>query len=609
MRWRDITICCLCFVLAVLLLVAANGRLNYINSARKDMKLVVNEPLENAPPSLAFASVAMGAFRGLLVDVLWIRMDRLKEQGQFFDAKQTAEWITTLQPRFAEVWDFQAWNMAYNISVAMPASHPAERWRWVKNGYELLRDQAIVKNPKNIALYRSLGWIFFHKIGGITDDDHKYYKLQLALAMQPLISAAPDKAPTNEFFRELADAPKDWAQIIKDPQVAAFVNALRKADPNFAGQDHEFVAAYLSLRQMPARFSPAAFKVIDRFRDSAALRKFDVFAKAFELRTTWKLQPELMQELNQRYGPIDFSDPNQRRLPLNWEHPDVHAMYWAALGLKVAGGQKYSGDEINTDRLVFHSLQDLFRSGKMIIYDTPVEPNEPSGIPQATQPRRVIKTVFLFPDLRMFEPYDRVMRAVIEKYKKLKSDPTSIENGHRNMLVNAVASFYQAGHEAYAQRIYNELRELYPRPEFDVPLVVFVRKRLHDELKEVSLHDAVEMIVMMLREGYKCYALHNDDEAYAREKMAKEIYDNYQKDWEFAKSTGRVELPEDFGMIRYIALTGFLNDEMFPPNLRLSLLGRIKLERPQLYEQLENTAKKLAKEASETEPNQPGSSR
>ena len=35
--------------------------------------------------------------------------------------------------------------------------------------------------------------------------------------MQPLISPAPDKPPTNEFFKELADAPKEWSQIIKDP--------------------------------------------------------------------------------------------------------------------------------------------------------------------------------------------------------------------------------------------------------------------------------------------------------------------------------------------------------------------------------------------------------
>ncbi len=76
-------------------------RLDSISSARQEMGLVSNEPLENAPPSLAFATVAMGAFRGIVVDILWMRADKLKEKGQFFDAKQLAEWISILQPRFA----------------------------------------------------------------------------------------------------------------------------------------------------------------------------------------------------------------------------------------------------------------------------------------------------------------------------------------------------------------------------------------------------------------------------------------------------------------------------------------------------------------------------
>jgi hypothetical protein len=56
-------------------------RLDFINSKRQEMKLISNEPLENAPPSLAFATVALGAFRGLLVDILWLRADRLKMEG------------------------------------------------------------------------------------------------------------------------------------------------------------------------------------------------------------------------------------------------------------------------------------------------------------------------------------------------------------------------------------------------------------------------------------------------------------------------------------------------------------------------------------------------
>src|SRR5210317_127588 len=144
MKLKDWLTIIFCVVLGGVLLTAASMRTEQIHQAREEMGLVANTSLENAPPSLAFATVAMGAFRGLIVDILWMRADNLKQEGKFFDAKQLAEWITMLQPRFAAVWDFHAWNMAYNISVAIPNTQPEERWRWVQNGYELLRDKAIV---------------------------------------------------------------------------------------------------------------------------------------------------------------------------------------------------------------------------------------------------------------------------------------------------------------------------------------------------------------------------------------------------------------------------------------------------------------------------------
>ncbi|MHC4759463.1 MAG: hypothetical protein ACYTE8_12475, partial [Planctomycetota bacterium] len=160
MNKRDIIICLACVVLSIVCFIAAGSQLGNINDQRSELGLVLNAAsLETAgitqfeapPPSLAFATVALGAFRGLIVDVLWIRADRLQQEGQYFDAKQLSEWITTLQPRFAAVWEFRSWNMAYNISVAIPASQPSERWRWVKNGYELLRDKGIPQNPKSIS--------------------------------------------------------------------------------------------------------------------------------------------------------------------------------------------------------------------------------------------------------------------------------------------------------------------------------------------------------------------------------------------------------------------------------------------------------------------------
>src|SRR5690606_16019333 len=94
-------------------------------------------------------------------------------------------YITTLQPRFPQVWAFHAWNMAYNISVTTHT--PEERWSWVNNGIVLLRDQGIPLNPRAVRLYRELSWIFFHKIGQFSDDMQWYYKAQLAREWEEIL--------------------------------------------------------------------------------------------------------------------------------------------------------------------------------------------------------------------------------------------------------------------------------------------------------------------------------------------------------------------------------------------------------------------------------------
>ncbi len=587
MRLRDMIICSVCVILAAGLLVAAGMQLDFINTQRQEMKLISSEPLKNTPPSLAFATVAMGAFRGLVVDVLWLRADKLKQQGQFFDAKQLAEWITVLQPRFASVWEFQAWNMAYNISAAIPANQPEQRWRWVKNGYELLRDEGIPLNPKSILLYHELGRIFQHKIGSVSDDDHEYYKLQLAMAMEPLIMPSDE-----EHFKVLAAAPVAWQDIIKDADVAAFVNALKSADKAFA-DDAKFVGNYLSLRQNPARFAPQAFQAIEGFRNTEALKKFDIFAKAYQLRNVWKLDPVLMQELNETYGPSDFGDPN-RHLPLDWRHPDTHAIYWAVKGLRVAGKGEFSADESNTDRMVNHSLQNLFHYGKIFIYNSPAESPKDSPEPQIPAARR--QEIYLRPDLRMFDSYNIATIAVIEKYEKLREATyESMQIGHRNMLTNAVLAFYQVGHVNQAQRIYDQLRQLYPRDEFKQPLVIFLKSRLRDELQKMSITDVQEMIQMLLQEGYFRYAMRDDDEAYGREKMAKEVYEAYQSMY---SDQDRINLP-DLKLLRYFALIDFINDQQYPVSLRRGLVGRIRVERPDVAKQLEQQEESLGKQSEE----------
>ena len=592
MRGRDYVILFACLLIAAALLLGAGAQLDYVNRQREAMNLTSNAPLENAPPSLAFATVAMGAFRGLVVDILWMRADKLKEEGQFFDARQLAEWITTLQPRFGAVWAFHAWNMAYNISVAIPASQPDERFRWVRNGYELLRDKGIPLNPKCIQLYHELARIFQHKLGGVSDDAHKYYKLRLAEMLGPLLESEDNglKREDNAYFEALIAAPRRWEQMAADPNVQPFLAALRAADETFADEE-QFVANYLSLRQNPGRFKPAAFEVIDRFRGSRALKAFDLFAKAYQLRREWKLEPQIMHEVNQMYGPIDLSDPNTH-FPMDWRHPDSQAIYWALQGLKVAAreeGREITSHETNTDRIVIHSLQNLFRYGKIMILQGPVE--NPSADPNAGgQARMVRRDIFLGPDFGMFDSYNKATLATIEKHKDDKGRYQSLRNGHRNMLKNAVLTFYQSGIRGYALRIYRQLQELYSDiPDFKVSLDQYAKDRFREELESIDILNARELIVATLAEGYYHYALRQDDLAAAREQIAQQVYDYYMAKF---RPENRIDLP-DMRELRYFALSSFLYNEAYPRYVRQSLLARIRVERPELYEQLEQTGERL----------------
>lgn len=178
---------------ALLLLAAAlvfgSGRVQHsLDHDRDALGLTRTAVLENAPPALAFTTVALGGFRGLISNFLWIRANDLQQDDKFFEAAQLADWITQLEPTYTQVWLFQAWNMAYNISVKFKENAPgdySDRWRWVENGIELLRDKALRYNPNSILIYRELGWFFQHKMGQNLDDGNMFYKKKWAWEMSP----------------------------------------------------------------------------------------------------------------------------------------------------------------------------------------------------------------------------------------------------------------------------------------------------------------------------------------------------------------------------------------------------------------------------------------
>jgi hypothetical protein len=211
----------LLLLLAATLLIGSGQVQKVLNRDRKQLGLTIAEPLENAPPVLAFTTVALGGFRGLISNFLWIRANDLQLDDKFFEAAQLADWITDLEPHFTQVWIFQAWNMTYNISVKFKDF--SDRWRWVERGIELLRDQGLRYNPNDVLIYRELAWDFQHKMGQNLDDANLYYKQQWDMEMTPFFGA------NGTNFENLIHP-----QTAEDQTNALVIREKYKIDPAFA---------------------------------------------------------------------------------------------------------------------------------------------------------------------------------------------------------------------------------------------------------------------------------------------------------------------------------------------------------------------------------------
>ena len=194
-----------------------------IKAQRIELQYTQNEDItKNLPPEYATWYIALGAFRGPMLNYMWIRLEDMKSEGKFWEMKQLSEQITRLQPRSPMVWENRAWNLAYNISVM---THTArERWFWVSSGLKLLQNEGLVHNPNSLILYKELAWIYLHKIGMFSDDFHNYYKAKLAeewhfLLGEPAFGDADAFGPDGKVI--LRPDPKDPEKLITQREYAA----------------------------------------------------------------------------------------------------------------------------------------------------------------------------------------------------------------------------------------------------------------------------------------------------------------------------------------------------------------------------------------------------
>ena len=442
-------------VIAVILAVSCFGGAALlgipISSQREDLELT-GKAGKSLPARIALTQAALGSFRGLFVDLLWYRATKLKEAGQYREANQLSEWICALQPHFSRVWVFHAWNMAYNISVATHTKE--ERWHWVNKGIRLLRDEGLDANPNSVLIKKELAWIFFHKFGGVSDDMHWYYRRRLAQEWQEVLTI-PEYYSTEQMIQRMqfiVDAPDTIDQVLEDEQTRKLVMQLKERfgyepneqllrrfgrifmfmvspDKNFYDFDEQTIARYADIELYRFHIQK------DQIAAGNAYRRLINHLRKRVLLDKYKMDPAEMVRLMKEFGPMD------------WRHPAAHGVYWATQGIKtaLAAREKTSIDQLNTDRLIIHSMQDLMHTGRLT-YDP------------------VSDYLHMLPDPRFVAAYEKAMGYAVDRVVSTdfnSGTKDSYNTGHDNFLVQAVTFHYMYGDEQEANRYFERWRKLY----------------------------------------------------------------------------------------------------------------------------------------------------
>lgn len=508
-----------------------------VSSAGRAKLAYTDRAEEGQPPEVALG-VALGAFRGIFVNFLWIRANDMKQDGRFFELIQLSEAITRLQPRFPRVWVFHAWNLAYNVSVSTQTRE--ERWNWVEAGINLLRQRGIPANPNDLLLHKELAWIFLHKIQGVADDANRYYKMRMSEEWQTVLGLPPPPNPLQrsreaaidrsaDFLRPVAEAPRQLAEVIRlNPSVQTLIDRLRT-------QVEEPAAAGVDPLATPQRL----LNLLRRYETIQALRRSSTAAGAKRsmgprmramydavedesLQSAWaSYLPFVRRYLLERYYFMDVADMIRfvrKYGPIDWRHPAAHSLYWAAQGveralLRVQERNEKDFDFVNSDRMVIQSVQELYRSGQ--IYFDYLSFN------------LGIDSMYLaMPDPSFAQTYADLAHEIA---KRSWADDfgkrafTLYGAGYENFYIDVVLYFYRLGMTDLAEKYYRQIGTFEGMnlndPEralrFSKPLSEFVEVELADRQKTPNV--AVGEVTASLLGAFAAGLLGSDDELFRRQ--------------------------------------------------------------------------------------------
>ena len=497
-------------------LVCAALFMDPINQQRKDYGLTyTKDPTKNTPPSVAFTTTALGGFRNIIIDVLWIRAMNMMEDGNYFEAAQLYSMIGEMQPHFADIWIYNAWNMAYNISVNFPQDAPGNwttRWTWVQKGIKLLRDKALPLNTRSVKICDYLGTIYWHKVGGFMDDAHVFYKEQLAQQMKNVL---------GDYVRDIgtvAEAYKSADEILAREDVANLISALKQNKIDLFKLDLEKIST----------LSDTITRIMQQPQYAAAAEQLMLVVRGRYLKQTLKLDPVIMKQMEANFNWFD------------WRLAEVHALYWFNKAVSLAKESKTESERFY-DQKTQQALKMMFDRGRIV--------ELPGG------------GIAFMHDLSKTDYIHQHFLDRIEKYDK----KGTFRDAHRNWLQEAAMVYFTYGEIKKARELYYTVIREY-KPELANTLFEdWVMERVRSEMKSAGTKQAEAFVMGQLRLIVMYADMGELEMANTLAEYAKAFYEDYQ-----SKKTERQELPpwdqlEEVARKNYLAEKKFMEQVLEPP--------------------------------------------
>lgn len=158
--------------------------------------------LSQIDPASETMKLASLGLRGVAVNLLWMQANDHKVKENYDQLEATLNTLIKIQPNFVKVWEFQAHNLSYNVSVEFDDYE--YRYHWVKKGIRFLTE-GIQYNIADHRMTDNLGAFTGMKIGNSDEKfqfrrmfrkDREYHD-EMASFIEPDLYDTPEYGPDH----------------------------------------------------------------------------------------------------------------------------------------------------------------------------------------------------------------------------------------------------------------------------------------------------------------------------------------------------------------------------------------------------------------------------